>query len=59
MSNLISEYYSNDRIKVAMVFARDTSYRVLCLDNYFETEKESYFEELNTAEDFAEDWVLK
>jgi hypothetical protein len=58
MSNLISEHYSNDRLKVAMVFSRSTSYRVLCLDSYFETQKEFYFEELNTAEDFAEDWVL-
>ena len=59
MSQLISEYYSNDRHRVAMLFTRNTSYRVLCLDNYFETEKEFYFEERSTAEDFAEDWVLK
>jgi hypothetical protein len=42
-----------------MVFARGNEYRVLCLDSYFETEKEYYYKDLNSAEDFAEDWVLK
>jgi len=58
MSNLISEYYSNDKQKVAMVLGRGTGYRVVCLDSYFETEKETYFDVLDTAKDFAEDWVL-
>jgi hypothetical protein len=42
-----------------MVFARGSEYRVLCLDSYFEKEKEYYYKDLNSAEDFAEDWVLK
>jgi hypothetical protein len=58
MSNLISEYYSNDRQKVSMVLGRDSGYRVVCLDSYFETEKETFFDVLDTAEEFAEDWVL-
>jgi hypothetical protein len=58
MSNLISEYYSNDRQKVAMVLGRGSGYRVVCLDSYFETEKETFFDVLDKAEEFAEDWVL-
>jgi len=58
MSNLISEYYSNDRQKVAMVLGRGSGYRVVCLDSYFETEKETFFDVLYKAEEFAEDWVL-
>jgi hypothetical protein len=58
MSNLIKEYYSNDRQKVAMVLTRGSNYRVVCLDSFFETEEETFFDVLNKAEDFAEDWVL-
>ena len=58
MNNLISEYYSNDRQKVAMVSGRGSGYRVVCLDSYFETEKETFFDVLDTAEEFAMDWVL-
>lgn len=60
MSNkLISEFFSDDGQKTAMVFGRDgTSFRVCCLHSYFGTEKEYYFDTLQEAEDFAEDWVL-
>ena len=58
MNNLITEYHSNDRQKIAMVLTRGSNYRVGCLDSYFETEKETFFNVLDEAEDFAEDWVL-
>jgi len=58
MSALISEHFSDDKQKVAMVFARGSEYRVVCLDSYFETEKEKYFQYLDKAEDFAEEFVL-
>ncbi len=58
MSNLISEHFSDNKQKVAMVFARGSKYRVFCLDIYFETEKELYFNNIDKAEDYAEDWVL-
>jgi len=58
MSNLISEYYSDNKQKVAMVLGRGPGYRVVCLDSYFETEKETFFDVLDKAEEFAEDWVL-
>jgi hypothetical protein len=58
MTSLISEHYSEDKIKYAAVFARGDSYRVLCLDSYFETQKELYFQNLDKAEDSAEDWIL-
>ena len=59
MNALISEYYSDNKLKTSMVFSRGGEYRVVCLDSYFETEKEYYYKDLNSAEDFAEDWVLK
>ena len=60
MSNqLISTFFSDDQLFTAMVFDRDgTSFRVCCLDSYFGTEKEFYFNTLQEAEDFAEDRVL-
>jgi hypothetical protein len=58
MSNLISEHFSEDKQKTAMVFKRGDEYRVTCLNSYFETENEFYFTEIDKAEDFAEDWVL-
>jgi hypothetical protein len=57
MSSIISEYYSDDKLKYAAVFHRGEEYRVLCLDSYFETQKEHYFQEIDKAEDCAEDWV--
>lgn len=59
MNTIISEYYSDSKLKTAMVFSRGGEYRVVCLDSYLETEKEYYYKDLNSAEDFAEDWVLK
>ena len=41
-----------------MVLTRGSNYRVVCLDSYFETEKEFFFNAIDQAEDFAEDWVL-
>ena len=58
MTTLISEHYSEDKLKYAAVFARGGGYRVLCLDSYFETQKEYFFKEINKAEDRAEDWIL-
>lgn len=59
MSQLISTYFSDNQLLTAMVFNRgDLGYRVCCLDSYFGTEKEFFFDQLQEAEDFAEDWVL-
>lgn len=55
---MISEYKSTDGLKIATVFKRDTSYRVFMHDSYFETSNEKFFDVLDNAEDFAEDYVL-
>lgn len=53
----ISEYYSDDKEKVSMVFKRGKEYRVVYLDRNSEIVREMYFTDLNEAEDYAEDWV--
>lgn len=56
---LLSTFFSDDQLRAAMVFMRDSfGYRVCCLDSYSGTEKEYYFNFLQEAEDFAENWVL-
>jgi len=59
MSNITSEYFSEDRIKHAMVFSRTFGgFRVVLIDSYFESQDEKMFDHQETAEEFAEDWVL-
>jgi len=58
MNNLITEHHSADGQKISMVLTRGSNYRVVCLDSYFQTEKEFFFDVIDEAEDFAEDWVL-
>ena len=51
-------FFSDDQLKTAMVFTRDTGFLVVCLESYFGKEFEYYFDTEQEAEDFAEDWVL-
>ena len=58
MNLLISEHKSDDGLRTAMVFSRSSEFRVVCLESYFETQREFYFKTLQEAEDCAEEWVL-
>lgn len=53
----ISEFYSDDGLKTAMVFVRGSEFRVTCLNSYDESQSDSYFIFLREALAFAEDWV--
>jgi hypothetical protein len=55
----ISEYYSDDKLRYSMVLKRDDSFRVVVLDSYFETQDERFFDILEQAENYAEDFVLR
>jgi len=59
MTKLISEYYSNDNIKISQVFKRGDEYRVVMHNIYFETIEEVYINNLRDAEDFAENYVME
>lgn len=44
--------------KTALIRERgESSYRVVLLDSYFETEKEYFFDTLKEAETFAKFWL--
>ena len=58
MQKIISQYESKDKLRTAMVLSRADEYRVVCLESYFETQKEFFFRTLTEAENCAEDWVL-
>lgn len=59
MSKVISEYYSEDGLKHAMVISRTYGgYRLVMIDSYFETENELMFNHQEAAEEYAENWVL-
>jgi hypothetical protein len=48
-----------DGNRIAKVFTRGKgSYRVWMYDSYLETEKENNFDDEQSAEDCAENWVL-
>lgn len=55
---IISEFESDDRQKTAIVFKRENSFRVSTYDVYFERQTEKFFDNLEEAENFAEDYVL-
>lgn len=59
MTILISEYYSDDKIKLSQVIKRDNGYRVVMHNVYFETVEEIYFDNLQNAEDHAENYVME
>lgn len=44
-------------LKTAIVNERGTSYRVVFLNHYFETEEEIFFDTFNDAQSYAELWV--
>lgn len=49
------QYMGNQ--KTAIVNERVTGYRVVCFNNYFETQEEHFFTSYSDAHDFAEQWV--
>ena len=55
---LISTYYSDDQLRMAMVFKKETEYIVDCINNRNHQELKFTYDRLEEAEDFAEDWVL-
>jgi hypothetical protein len=56
---LISTYYSDDQLRITMVFKKDTEYVVDCINNRSHQELKFTYDSLDAAEDFAEDWVLE
>ena len=55
---LISDYKEGNRF--AQVFSRTNGgYRIVLHDVYLEIQDEKYSDSLSTAEDIAENWVLK
>jgi len=54
----ISEYYSEDGQRRSSVLTRGSGYRVTTFDSYFEKLNEMYFDVLQDAEDYAEDYVM-
>jgi hypothetical protein len=55
---LISTYYSDDQLRMAMVFKKETEYVVDCINNRNHQELKFTYDLLEEAEEFAEDWVL-
>ena len=55
---LISTYYSDDQLRMTMVFKRETEYVVDCINNRNHQELKFTYDSLEEAEVFAEDWVL-
>lgn len=58
MIELISTYLSEDRSKASMVYLCETGYKVVCVKSYLGEEETHYFNILQRAELFAEDWVF-
>lgn len=56
---LLSTYYSDDQLRMTMVFKKDTEYVVDCINNRSYQELKFTFDSLESAENFAEDWVLE
>jgi hypothetical protein len=55
---LISTYYSDDQLRMSMVFKKESEYLVDCINNQNHQELKFHYDSLEAAEDFAEDWVL-
>ena len=55
---LLSTYTSDDQLRTAWVFKKDTEFIVELLDCISHREKKFTFTDEVEAEDFAEDWVL-
>ena len=55
---LLSTFMSDDLMRTAMVFRSEDTFIVDVLDNRFQKDKRYVFNDLQEAEDFAEDWVL-
>ena len=55
---LISTYYSDDQLRMSMVFKKESEYLVDCINNQNHQELKFHYDCLEAAEDFAEDWVL-
>lgn len=55
---LISTYYSDDQLRMAMVFKKEIEYVVDCINNRNHQELKFTYDQLEEAENFAEDWVL-
>ena len=54
----MSKYMNGN--KTATVYKRGkNSYRVFLLDSYTENQEEIFFDSERTADDYAEEWVLK
>lgn len=58
MKMIISKYFSDDEMRSAIVYLVDRQYEVLFLDNYTNKEKTVIYDDMRTAEEYAEDWVL-
>ncbi len=57
--NLISKYFSEDQMITSWVFrVRDNEYMVEVLNSINHSDKKYYFNNLQEAENFAEDIVL-
>jgi hypothetical protein len=56
--NLISKYFSEDQMITSWVFKNDIQYVVEVLNSINHTDKKFYFDNLQEAENFAEDAVL-
>ena len=55
---LTSTFYSDDQLRIAMVFAKGPQvFMVDCLNNQNQQELKFYFTSEREADDFAEDWV--
>lgn len=60
MNSALSEYYSETGLKHAMIIPRTLGgYRLVMIDSYFETQDEKMFDHQQSAEEYAENWVLE
>lgn len=61
MTSKISEFYSDDRQRTAIVFKEENviGWRLFMYDSYFETEKERFFLSLSEAEMHGEFYVQR
>lgn len=56
--NLISKYFSEDQMITSWVFKNDIKYVVEVLNSNTHSDKKYYFDNLQEAENFAEDAIL-
>jgi len=55
---LLSSYFSDDKLRTALVFVKDKRFIVECLDSMSHKDFKHEFDFEVDAEEFAEDWVL-